>query len=135
MVQDRWTIGRRLHAGLGALLLLTVLAGGVAIWGSSRIKADVETVTQRSADLQQALTIQTALFKIEGGEKSILWAGLDNDRRLYDASKSDVSNQYELVHKQIEELAPPLTHQAEQAPAQTLPPNLNHRRNAHPQGT
>src|SRR5438876_4947277 len=96
MVQDRWTIGRRLHAGFGALLLLTVLAGGVAIWGSSRIKADVETVTQRSADLQQALTIQTALFKIEGGEKSILWAGLDNDRRLYDASKSDVSNQYEL---------------------------------------
>jgi len=133
MVQDRWTIGRRLHAGFGALLLLTVLAGGVAIWGSSRIKADVETVTQRSADLQQALTIQTALFKIEGGEKSILWAGLDNDRRLYDASKSDVSNQYELVHKQIEDLAASLTNEADQTAAQTLRQSLSQWQTAHAQ--
>ncbi len=133
MVQDRWTIGRRLHAGFGALLLLTVLAGGVAIWGSSRIKADVETVTQRSADLQQALTIQTALFKIEGGEKSILWAGLDNDRRLYDASKSDVSSQYELVHRQIEDLAASLTNESDQAAAQTLRQSLSQWQTAHAQ--
>src|SRR5256885_11089169 len=100
MVQDRWTIGRRLHAGFGALLLLTVLAGSVAIWGSSRIKANVETVTQRSAELQRAMTIQTALFKVESGEKSILWAGLDNDRPLYQSSKRAVIDEYELADKQ-----------------------------------
>src|SRR5438105_11415859 len=133
MVQDRWTIGRRLHAGFGALLLLTVLAGVLAIWGSSSIKADVETVTQRSADLQRALTIQTALFKIEGGEKSILWAGLDNDRRLYDASKSDASNQYERVHKQSEDLAAALTNEADQAAAQTLRQSLSQWQSAHAQ--
>src|SRR6266550_3600406 len=124
MAEDRWTIGRRLHAGFGALLLLTVLAGGVAIWGSSRIKADVETVTQRSGELQRALTIQTALFKIEGAEKSILWAGLDNDRRLYDASKRGVITENEIVNKQIEELAASLTNEADQASAQTLRQSL-----------
>jgi methyl-accepting chemotaxis protein len=133
MAEDRWTIGRRLHAGFGALLLLTVLAGGVAIWGSSRIKADVETVTLRSGELQRALTIQTALFKIEGAEKSILWAGLDNDRPLYDASKRGVITENEIVNKQIEELAASLTNEADQASAQTLRQSLSQWQTAHAQ--
>jgi methyl-accepting chemotaxis protein/methyl-accepting chemotaxis protein-1 (serine sensor receptor) len=83
--------------------------------------------------LQRALTIQTALFKIEGGEKSILWAGLDNDRRLYDASKSDVANQYEVVHKQIEDLAESLTDEADEAAAQTLRQSLTQWQTAHAQ--
>jgi CHASE3 domain sensor protein len=60
MLADRWTIGKRLYAGFGALLLLTVMAGAVAIWGSAGIKADVQTVMQRSAELQRAQKIQIA---------------------------------------------------------------------------
>ena len=82
MVVDHWTIGRRLYTGCGALLALTVLAGGVAIWGSSRIKGDLEIVTRRAAGLEHALSLQTSLFKIESREKTLLWAGLDNDWKL-----------------------------------------------------
>src|SRR3989442_8387942 len=96
MLADRWTIGKRLYAGFGALVLLTGLAGGVAIWGSSGIKDDVETVMQRSAELQRAQKIQIALFKIESGEKSVLWSGLDNDRRLFESSKAALTNPNQL---------------------------------------
>ncbi|TMG79282.1 MAG: hypothetical protein E6H78_20460, partial [Betaproteobacteria bacterium] len=133
MVEDRWTIGRKLYAGSGALLLLTVLAGGVAIWGSAKIKADVETVTGRSGELQRSLTIQTALFKIEGGEKSILWAGVDNDRPMYDASKRGVLGQYDVVHKQIEELAASLTSEADKKSSETLRDSLRQWQTAHTQ--
>ena len=133
MVAGRWTISKRLYTGFGALLLLTVLAGSVAIWGSSRIKANVETVTQRSAELQRAMTIQTALFKVESGEKSILWAGLDNDRPLYQSSKRAVIDEYELADKQIDELAAALANGADQAAARTLRQSLTQWRTAHDQ--
>ena len=109
MVARGWTISRRLYAGFGALLLLTVMAGAVAIWGSAGIKADVETVMQRSAELQRAMKIQIALFKIESGEKSVLWAGLDNDRRLYESSKAVVTTEYALADRQVDDLAALLT--------------------------
>ena len=44
MFFDRWTIGRRLYVGCGALLALTILAGAVAVAGTARIKGDVDTV-------------------------------------------------------------------------------------------
>ena len=133
MVARRWTISKRLYAGFGALLLLTVLAGVVAIVGSSKIKANVETVTQRSAELQRAMTIQTALFKVESGEKSILWAGLDNDKQLYESSKRAVINEYALADKQIDDLAATLTNGADQAAARTLRQSLTQWRSAHDQ--
>jgi len=133
MVARRWTISKRLYAGFGALLLLTVLAGLVAIVGSSRIKANVETVTQRSAELQRAMTIQTALFKVESGEKSILWAGLDNDKQLYESSKRAVITEYSLADKQIDDLAATLTNGADQAAARTLRQSLTQWRSAHDQ--
>jgi len=133
MVARGWTISRRLYAGFGALLLLTVLAGVVAIWGSSRIKANVETVTQRSSELQRAMTIQTALFKVESGEKSILWAGLDNDKQLYESSKRAVIAEYALADKQIDDLAATLANGADQAAARTLRQSLTQWRSAHDQ--
>ena len=120
MAEDRWTIGRKLYAGFGTLLLLTVIAGIVAIWGSSRIKGDVETVTQRSVELQRALSIQTALYKIESAEKTILWAGVDNDRPLYDSSKRAVLEQHGVAQKDIDALASSLTDQNDVAAARVI---------------
>ena len=133
MVAGRWTISKRLYTGFGALLLLTVLAGSVAIWASSRIKANVETVTQRSTELQRAMTILTALFKIESGEKSILWAGLDNDRQLYESSKRAVLSEFELAGKQVDELTATLTNAADQTAARMLRQSLAQWQTAHNQ--
>src|SRR5919106_3129335 len=104
MLVDRWTIGQRLYGGLTAFLALIVLAGGVATWSSSRIKNDVDTMAQRATELQRALAIQTALFKIESSEKTLLWAGLDNDRALYDTSKAAVAAEYDSAQRQVDEL-------------------------------
>lgn len=129
----RWTISQRLYAGFGALLLLTVLAGAVAVWASSKIRADVETVTERSAELQRALTIQTALSRIESLEKTMLWAGLDNDRTLYDASKAEAMREYDLAIEQVEELAGSLTERTDSTAAQTLRQVLGEWRTLHGQ--
>jgi methyl-accepting chemotaxis protein len=133
MQADRWTIGKRLYAGFGALLLLTVLAGCVAIWGSSGIKTDVETVMKRSAELQRAQKIQIALFKIESGEKSVLWSGLDNDKRLYESSKAAVTSEYELASKQVDDLAALLRSEADEAAARTLRQTLSEWKTIHAQ--
>src|ERR671937_177862 len=124
MAGDRWTIGKKLYAGSGALLLLTVLAGLVAIWGSSRIKGDLETVTQRSNALQQALLIQTGLYKLESIEKTILWAGLDNDRALYDSSKLAVADQQDALAKAIDSLTAALSDPDDISAARALGENL-----------
>ena len=131
MAEERWTIGRQLYAGFGALLLLTVLAGVVAIWGSSRIKGDVETVTQRSDQLQRALSVQTALYKIESAEKTILWAGLDNDKPLYEASKKAVLDQYSAAQKDIEGLTSSLADPSDLDAARILRENLGRWQAAH----
>ena len=44
-LEKRTTIGEKLYAGMGVLLLLTVLEGGVALWGSARVAADIHSVT------------------------------------------------------------------------------------------
>jgi methyl-accepting chemotaxis protein/methyl-accepting chemotaxis protein-1 (serine sensor receptor) len=121
---DRGTIGQKLFAGFGALLLLTVLEASVAFWGSSRIRADVEAMTLRSAELRHILTIQTALFKIESGVKSMLWAGVDNNRPLYESSKKISVDQYELATKEVGELSALLVGEADQSVPESLRENL-----------
>ena len=123
MWSERRTIGQRLFAGCGVLLLLTVMEGGVALWGSSRLRSDLDTVTKRSAELQRTLTIQTSLFKIESSVKSMLWAGVDNDRPLYEASKKASMTEYDLASRQVDELAAMLAG-AEQTVARTLRKDL-----------
>jgi methyl-accepting chemotaxis protein len=104
MVADRRTIGEKLYAGVGVLLLLTVLEGGVAVWGSARIQANINEVTQRSGELQRTLAIYTSLFKIESSVKSMLWAGLDNNQALYAAEKKTSLDEFAVASKEVDSL-------------------------------
>lgn len=125
MWADRRTIGQKLFAGMGVLLLLTVLQGAVAVWGSARVEADINKVTQRSGELQRTLAIYTSLFKIESSVKSMLWAGLDNDRALYAASKQASLEEFDLASKQADALSNALNGTSDQALAQTLRQKLD----------
>ena len=127
------TIGEKLYAGTGVLLLLTVLEGGVALWGSARIKADVDTVTQRSEELQRARTVHTSLFKMESSVKDMLWAGLDNNRPQYDASKKASLEEYETASQQVDGLAAILTNKDDRAVAQRLRSILDEWKTIHAQ--
>jgi methyl-accepting chemotaxis protein/methyl-accepting chemotaxis protein-1 (serine sensor receptor) len=133
MFFDRWTIGRRLYVGCGALLALTILAGVVAIAGTSRIKGDVDTVIDRASVLQRALTIQTALFKIEGREKTMLWAGLDSNTALYRQSKATLATDYEQAAREVEALAALVDSAADRTVSKVLSDNLNESHSIHDQ--
>jgi methyl-accepting chemotaxis protein len=133
MLVDHWTIGRRLYTGCGALLALTMLAGAVAIWGASRIKGDVDIVTRRATGLDHAMSVQTSLFKIESREKTLLWAGLDNDRALYDTSKAALATEYDLAQRQVDELASLAETDADRATATKLRDLLNEWQSIHGQ--
>jgi methyl-accepting chemotaxis protein len=98
------TIGEKLYAGVGALLLLTVLEGGVAVWGSARIQANITEVTQRSGELQRTLAIYTSLFKIESSVKSMLWAGIDNNQAMYAAEKKTSLDEFTVASREVDAL-------------------------------
>ena len=120
----RWTIGQQLYAGCAALLLITAAAGTVAIAGTARIKGDVDTVSARAIELQQALLIQTSLHKIESRQKTMLWAALDNDQALYNATKQTVLSEYELAERYVNALTKMVVSEDDREIARTLTTNL-----------
>src|SRR5262245_23288705 len=123
MWADGRTISEKLYAGMAALLVLTILEGAVAVWGSSRIRADAAAVSARSDQLQRAQTVHTALIKMESGVKTLLWAGLDNDRAAYDASRKAGLAEYERAIRQVDELTGMLTESRDRAVADALRQN------------
>ena len=120
MVADGRTVGQKLFAGMGVLLALTVIEGGVALWGSARVETGVSLVAERSLELQRTLAIHTALFKIESSVKSMLWAGLDNDRDSYAAAKDTGVKEFAKAGKELEALTGQLTTESDRALARTL---------------
>src|SRR5262249_37301846 len=120
MAFERRTIAGRLFAGTGALLLLTLIEGGVALWGSSAIRADVDTVTARADQLQRAQTVYNSLLKMEISAKGMLWAGLDNDRATYEAAKKSSMAEYTLASKNVDDLSALLGSGDDQTVARTL---------------
>ena len=125
MSAQRKTFGQKLFAGIGALLLLSVLEGVVALWGSSRVEADINVVTERSGELQRTLTVHTSLFKIESSVKSMLWAGLDNDRTLYETSKKTIAEQFDIASREVDALQAQLADGSDRALAQALRERLD----------
>src|SRR5690349_18069711 len=104
MVTEKRTIGQKLFAGVGVLLLLTVAEGSIAVWGAARVESDVKEVTQRSGELQRTLSIYTSLFKIESSVKSMLWAALDNDQALYAAEKKASLDEFTSASQAVDAL-------------------------------
>ena len=120
MLLEKRTIGEKLYVGMGLLLLLTVIEGGVAMWGSARVAADINEVTARSAELQRTLAVYTSLFKIESSVKNMLWAGLDNNQALYAAEKKKGFDEFETASKTVDALSITLAGRSDQAQAAAL---------------
>ena len=133
MFAGRGTIGEKLYAGMGVLLVLTVLEGGVALWSSARVAADIRQVTERSAELQRTIAIYTSLFKIESSVRSMLWAGLDNDQALYAAAKKASLDEFTTAHHDVDALAGSLTNKSDQDLAASLRQKLDEWQTLHGQ--
>ena len=124
MFIDRMTIGKRLYVGCGTFLALALLAGSVAVSVSSRIKGDLETVTSRAATLQHALALQAVLFKIESQQKTMLWAGLDNDVNLSGRMKTAINADFEEATRQTEAILAAVGQDNDLTVAKSLSANL-----------
>ncbi|HEX6161975.1 MAG TPA: methyl-accepting chemotaxis protein [Vicinamibacterales bacterium] len=133
MLTEKRTIGEKLYAGVGMLLLLTVVEGGVAVWGSARVEADINEVTQRSGELQRTLAIYTSLFKIESSVKSMLWAALDNDQALYAAEKKATLAEFTAASQAADALAAGMSNRAGQEQAAALRRKLDEWKTLHGQ--
>jgi len=133
MLAVRRTIGGKLYAGMGVLLVLTVLEGGVAVWGSARVAADIREVTQRSGELQRTIAIYTSLFKIESSVRTMLWAGLDNDRDLYAAAKQASLDEFATASRGVDALQGSLTNKSDLELAHSLRERLDEWKTLHAQ--
>jgi methyl-accepting chemotaxis protein len=131
MVIDKGTIGEKLYAGVGILLLLTVVEGGVAAWGSTRVERDINEVTQRAGELRRTLSIYTSLFKIESSVKSMLWAALDNDQKLYAAEKKASLDEFAAAHQAVDALATGMANRQSQEQAAALRTKLDEWKTLH----
>jgi methyl-accepting chemotaxis protein len=132
---DRWPISRKLYVGCGTFVGLTVLASVVAVVGTSRINGDVETLSRHTKVLEQALSIQAALFKIESLQKTMLWAGLDADRTLYAKAKTSIATEYERTGAQLDELSRAADDDSSRNVSRTLGDNLRQSKTVHEQVT
>jgi methyl-accepting chemotaxis protein len=133
MWADGRTIGQKLFAGMSVLLALTVIEGGVALWGSSRVETGINLVTARSAELQRTLSIHTSLFKIESSVKSMLWAGLDNNAVVYAASKETSLKEFAAAAAEIGALSGQLSAESDRALVRTLGDRLEEWKALHAQ--
>ena len=133
MWAGRRTIGEKLYTGMGVLLVLTVLEGSVAVWGSARVADDIRQVTQRSGELQRTIAIYTSLFKIESSVRSMLWAGLDNDRDLQAAAKQASLDEFARASRGVDALASSLTTKSDQELAASLRQRLDEWKTLHAQ--
>jgi len=133
MFAARRTIGEKLYAGMMVLLLLTVVEGGVALWSSARIAADIKQVTQRSGELQRTIAIYTSLFKIESSVRNMLWAGLDNDQQLYGAAKQASLDEFATASQGVDALTASLTSTSDRQLAATLRHKLDEWKTLHAQ--
>ena len=124
MFIDRMTIGKRLYVGCGTFLALALMAGTVAVSVSSRIKGDLETVTSRASTLQHALALQALLFKIESGQKTMLWAGLDNDVNLSGRMRAAINTDFELATRETEAILAAAAQDGDLSVAKSLAGNL-----------
>jgi CHASE3 domain sensor protein len=133
MLAVRRTIGEKLYAGMGVLLVLTVLEGSVALWSSARVAADITDVTQRSGELQRTIAIYTSLFKIESSVRTMLWAGLDNDRELYASAKKTSLDEFTTASQGVDALTGSLASKSDQQLAATLRQQLDEWKTLHGQ--
>ncbi|HKY23231.1 MAG TPA: methyl-accepting chemotaxis protein [Vicinamibacterales bacterium] len=124
MFIDRLTIGKRLYLGCGTFLALTVLAGTVAVSVASGIKSDLETVSSRATTLQHALTLRAILSKIESQQKTMLWAGLDNDLALGARARAAINADFDEGTREVEAILAAAGQESDQPVAKALSANL-----------
>src|SRR5215470_1424910 len=83
-----WTIGRRLFAGVGALITLIAAVAALALWvGRSLEERLIHTNDHTVKRLGFALQIETELERLYATQPALIMAGFMNDKSLIESRK------------------------------------------------
>ncbi len=106
-MKNRWTIGRQLYTGVGALVLLLLVSGGVALQQASAINALLhEAVTVTAKKLELVKGVETMLSELRSFQRRQILAVYAGDQGVFEASRRDIDAQMAALDKAAAEIAP-----------------------------
>ena len=102
-----WTVGKKLFTGVGALVVMLLLAGGTALWTLSSMKTQLDTATQKTAKkLDLALRLRSNAVALRSGQRRMLLAGYGNDQKIFQAATKEIDDLEKLQEKRLAEIEP-----------------------------
>ena len=117
----KWSIGKRLFTGVGALVALIVLSGTVSIWTGRAMKAQMDETTQRTArTLSLALNIAGDAVTLSNEQRRLLLAGLGDDQAAVEQARKAATETRQANLKRLEEIGGLLDDEATIADLQVI---------------
>jgi len=89
----QWTVGKRLYAALGALVVLIAVVAGYAWRSTSASVTRFDTAYDRAIKVDMANEMSRLAFEVYAAEKILILSGYDNDKKNYDtwAAKAEAA--------------------------------------------
>jgi methyl-accepting chemotaxis protein len=105
MSMKNWTIGTKLFAGIGTLVVLTLLLGGVAVTVLRDLKDDLDVATGPTTQkIELARELQETVIRFRSEQRRALLAGFANDPQTVAAARTrlkELSTHYDEALEKI----------------------------------
>src|SRR6266540_6652597 len=106
-MRGSWTIGKKLYTGIGALVLLLIVAGAQALWVAGTLQDAINQATNvgaRRVDL--AFQVSGAAKDVKSSQRKMLVAAYRKDAPKVEESKQDIQKQLAVFNKNVADLRP-----------------------------
>ncbi len=104
MAQD-WTIGRKLMSGLGALVVLTLVGGAVAVWNARTLNATQDATLVAGRQMRFVTEIEAFLRALEAGQQEMIVGALTHDDSAARRGKATVDGSLDEIKQKFDALA------------------------------
>ena len=79
---SRWSIGRRLFAGIGALVALLLVSGGASIWAGAQMKKQLDRTARETArNLNLARQVERDAIVLVAEQRRVILSALGGDQQ------------------------------------------------------
>jgi methyl-accepting chemotaxis protein len=113
-MRGTWTIGKKLYTGIGALVLLLVLAGAQALWVASTLESAVSQATNVGVKrMDLAFQVGADAKDVKSSQRKLLVAAYRKDAAKVDESRQDIRTQLAEFTRDVSALRPLLTTEAD----------------------
>jgi methyl-accepting chemotaxis protein len=106
-MRGTWTIGKKLYTGIGALVVLLLLAGTNALWVASTLRSEIDEATNVGAKrVELAFRVAADAKDVKSSQRKMLVAAYRKDTPKVVESKQDIQNELDSFHKYAGDLRP-----------------------------